>query len=350
MSQVRIHCWSCVETVAVAEQDPQKGLLASGWALSHGETYCPACAKARGLEVEPSVDAAAPSGQASLEPFPVSAVSGEGRLSRSLRMMSASFRVLREDPGLCVFPIVSLLLSVVVGAIFFGNSVPSGGGGRVAASRQAIVVASLIAAYPLSFISIYCGVALAAVLGARLDGRSMSVGEGWSAANERIGAIAVWALIVCSVGAILRLLEERLPLAGRIAAGIFGMAWSLATLFAIPVLAYEQRSPLETIARSTEIFKRRWGAQIGGSFGIGAAGAILTIPFVVVLLIGASRPTGGAALIVIGGAGMFAAVALTGALEQIYRVFVYRNAVGLDTAGGPFEQSDLRQPLSRRGR
>jgi hypothetical protein len=349
MGLVRIHCWSCAETVSVDEHDPQKGLLAFGWGLSHGETYCSACAAARGLEVQPATDAGAPPEQASLEPFPVSAISSESRLSRSLRMMQASFRVLREEPKLGVFPVVSLVLSVLVGAIFFGSSVPTGRAG-VGASRQAIVVISLIAAYPLSFVSIYCGVALAAVLGARLDGKTMSIGEGWSAANERIGAIAVWALIVCTVGAILRLLEERLPLAGRLAAGIFGMAWSLATLFAIPVPAYERRSPLQTIGRSTEIFKRRWGAQIGGSFGIGAAGAILTIPFVILLVIGASRPQGGAALIVIGGAGMFAAVALTGALEQIYRVFVYRSAVGLDTAAGPFEQSDLRQPLSRRGR
>jgi hypothetical protein len=37
-------------------------------------------------------------------------------------------------------------------------------------------------------------------------------------------------------------------------------------------------------------------------------------------------------------------------MEQIYRVFVYRSAVGLDTSKGPFSPQDLRSPLTRRGR
>jgi hypothetical protein len=121
-------------------------------------------------------------------------------------------------------------------------------------------------------------------------------------------------------------------------------------LFAVPVLAYEGLGPLQTVKRSTDIFRRRWGAQLGGGLGIGMAGALLMIPFVLLLLVGASKPQGGAGLVVIGGAGMFAVIAFTGALEQVYRVFVYRSAVGLDTAGGPFLEEDLRRPLTRRGR
>jgi hypothetical protein len=68
-------------------------------------------------------------------------------------------------------------------------------------------------------------------------------------------------------------------------------------------------------------------------------------------LIGLATPgTGGAALAVLGGAGMFCAIALQSALDQIYRVFVYRNAVGLDVAAGPFEQDDLRSPFVTRKR
>jgi hypothetical protein len=54
---------------------------------------------------------------------------------------------------------------------------------------------------------------------------------------------------------------------------------------------------------------------------------------------------------IVGGAGVcFAVSAITAALEQIYRIFVYRSAIGLDVSAGPFAPSDLRQPLSRRGR
>jgi Family of unknown function (DUF6159) len=287
--------------------------------------------------------------EAQLEQFPEGPDSSESRFARSLRMMRASFTVLREDPELMAFPAVSLLLSVIVGVFCFGAFASNADGPNGA--RDALLVPGLIAAYPLSFVSVYFSVALAAVLGARLDGERLTLGQGLSAANRKIGVIAAWTLLVCTVGAVLRLLEERLPLAGRVAASLFGLGWSLATLFAVPVLAFEGLGPFKTVERSTAIFKRRWGAQIGGTAGIGLAGSLVAVPFALLLVAGVStggRP--GGALIAIGAAGLFAATATVSALEQIYRVFVYRNALGQDVSGGPFSQRDLRQPLTRRGR
>ncbi len=357
---MRIHCWSCARSVMVDEGDPQGGVAAAGWALAHGETYCPDCGRARGLLAAQAPDGQTPPpareadgypSEQELAPFPVSPYGGgESRFARSLRMLSASWRVLRENPGLTVFPAISVVLSLIVGLVCFGTWAPRGGHGA-AGARDGLLLPSLIAAYPLTFISVYFSVALAEVLGGRLDGRHTTTAEGLSAANQRIGLIAAWSLLACTVGLALRLLEERLPLAGRIAASLFGLAWSLATLFAIPVLAYEGRGPFATVERSTEIFKRRWGAQIGGSVGIGFAAMVLSIPLAVLLLVGIATPgSGGAALVFISGAGLFALGAAVAAMEQIYRVFVYRSAVGLDTSGGPFAEGDLRQPLTRRGR
>jgi len=351
MGLVRIHCWSCSKSVSVDDQASQQGLAAAGWTLSHGETYCPECASARGLQA-PTPPEGLDAGEApvvtpALEPFPVSAISGESRLGRSLRLLGASLSLLREEPRLAVFPVVSFVLSVVVGVVCFGIWTPAGAG---AGTRDSLLVPSLIAAYPLSFISVYCSVALAGVLGSRLEGERPSIGDGFAFANERIGLIAAWTLLVCVVGLLLRALEERLPLAARIAASLLGVAWSLATLFAIPVLAYERRTPLETVRRSTAIFRVRWGASVLGGAGIGLAGSLIAVPFLMLLVVGALKPSGGVPLLLLGAGGCFAVIALTAALEQIYRIFVYRSAIGLDTSQGPFAASDLRQPLSRRGR
>jgi len=89
----------------------------------------------------------------------------------------------------------------------------------------------------------------------------VSTRDGWIAARQRLGIIAAWSLLVCTVGALLRVLEERLPLGGRIVAALVGLSWSLATLFAVPVLAYENLGPLETLRRSSQIFRRRWGLR-----------------------------------------------------------------------------------------
>jgi Family of unknown function (DUF6159) len=363
MSLVRIHCWSCARGIEVEQGDPAGGLAASGWALSKGETYCPQCAAARGLSAAPSpgagesapeaaAGAAAGDGEQALEPFANNPYAGgEGRFARSVRMMRASWRVLRENPGLMAFPVISVVLSLLVGIFSFSTfgSWAAHGGHAVNGARDSLLVPSLIAAYPLTFISIYCSVALAEVLGGRLDGKRTTTAQGLSAANSRIGLIAAWSLLACTVGLALRALEERLPLAGRIAAWLFGMAWSLATIFAVPVLAYEGLGPFETVKRSTQIFKRRWGAQIGGSIGIGAASVVVAIPLVLLLFIGIATPGGGGTLaVVLAGAGLFALGAAVSAMEQIYRVFVYRSAVGMDTSAGPFSQEDLRSPFTKR--
>jgi len=54
--------------------------------------------------------------------------------------------------------------------------------------------------------------------------------------------------------------------------------------------------------------------------------------------------------VVLAGMGLFAVFAANVALEQIYRVFVYRSAVGLGTAAGPFTQRDLQTPFKARRR
>lgn len=336
-----------------------RGLQAAGWALDHGQTFCPSCAAARNLSAiegelpEPSADsgAAAPApvsaaGQV-LEPFPVSAALREPRGQRTSRLLRASFSVLRADPELLVFPAVAMALTLVLGALSFALSISHSGESHNA--KDVIFFASLVSAYPITFVSLYCGVALAAVLAGRLDGKPLTAHDGWMAARERVGIIAAWTLMVCTVGAVLRLIERYVPLGAKILVAIVDLSWTLATIFAVPVLAYENLGPTETLRRSSRIFRQRWGMQIGGIVGIGVASVFIYLPFFVLLVAGiASAGATGVLLTVLGGAGLFGAIAVQSALDQIFRVFVYRSAVGLDTAAGPFSQSDLQAPFARR--
>jgi uncharacterized protein DUF6159 len=248
-----------------------------------------------------------------------------------------------------VFPAVAMLLSLVLGALCFALSVSSAG--TTHNTRGVIFIASLVAAYPINFVSLYCGVALAAVLGGRLSGEQPTAADGWTAARERIGIIAGWTLLTCTVGAALRLIEQYVPLGARIVVAIVDLSWTLATMFAVPLLAYENLGPGATLRRSSQIFRQRWGTQLAGMVGIGVASALVYVPFIVLLVAGAATPGAtGVLLVVLGGAGLFGAIAVQAALDQIFRVFVYRSAVGLDTSAGPFAQADLQAPfLARRG-
>jgi Family of unknown function (DUF6159) len=285
-----------------------------------------------------------------LEPFPVTATLRERRGPRAMRLLVASFSVLREDPQLLVFPAVAMALTFILGTLSFALSVSHGGGSRNA--KDVIFFASLVSAYPITFVSLYCGVALAAVLAGRLDGKPMTTHDGWMAAKQRAGIIAAWTLVVCTVGATLRLIERYVPLGAKIVIAIVDLSWTLATMFAVPVLAYENLGPLDVLRRSSHIFRQRWGTQIGGVVAISVGSVFMYVPFIVLLVAGlGTAGATGTLLVVLGGAGMFGALAVQVAMDQIFRVFVYRSAVGLDTAGGPFLQSDLQAPFTRkRGR
>ncbi len=369
MSLVRIHCYGCASTVSVTEADMSHDLARAAWAVSRGETFCPSCAGARGLSpaAEPpaadgtareggAAPAATAAGAAALEPFAVSPALRERRGTRALRLLRASFSVLRDDPELLAFPAVALLLTLALGAISVvlsvagsGTTTAAGTGAGTHSSGDVIFIASIVVAYPITFVSLYCGVALAAVLAGRLDGRPLTLADGWMAARERAGIIAAWTLFACTVGVVLRVIERYVPLGARILVVIVGLAWSLATMFAVPVLAYENLGPRETLRRSRAIFTQRWGTQLGGIVGISVASVFMYLPAIVLVVVGVSLASPvGVALIVLGSVGFLGAIAVQMALDQIFRVFVYRNAVGLDTSGGPFAQSDLQAPFARR--
>jgi hypothetical protein len=176
--------------------------------------------------------------------------------------------------------------------------------------RAAFVVGGIIASFPATFATLYSGVALATVLARKLDGVPVTAGDGWRAARERIGIIGAWTLLVCTVGAILRLLEEYLPLGGRIFALVAGIGWALAT-------------------------------------------AILVIPAVILIVAGfAAGGAVGIVLLALGGAGLLAVAAYSTALNQVYRVFLYRSAVADPgapaSATGPFSAEDLANPFRPR--
>ncbi|MGZ8815615.1 MAG: DUF6159 family protein [Mycobacterium sp.] len=97
-----------------------------------------------------------------------------------------------------------------------------------------------------------------------LRGEDTKVGEGLSAAMRRIGPILGWTLVAFTVGLVLRFLENRFPIAGRIAVWISGAAWAIATFFVVPVIALEGTGPFRSPKRSVQVVKAKWGEGATG--------------------------------------------------------------------------------------
>jgi hypothetical protein len=281
------------------------------------------------------------------EPHPHSV---ETRWQRANRLGRASFEVISSDRRLLIFPALSALVNILIGGLSFalGDNLIDGH----SHSRRLILIGGLIASYPATFVGIFSGVALAAMLAKKLDGEPVDVGEAWRMARGRTHIILGWTLLVCTVGAALRIAEEYLPLGGKIAALVLDLSWSLATLFAVPVIAYEGLGPRETLRRSSELFRERWGEQTAGVVGLAVFGGFLAIPGGMLIVAGAaSSGTTGVVLVAGGGALILAVQAYTIALNQVYRVYLYRSTLaGGVPVPGPFPAADLEKPFIPRKR
>jgi hypothetical protein len=268
------------------------------------------------------------------------------RIGRGWRLAKDSWRVLRSDRSLALFPVVGFIGSVVALVIILAPGVAIAAG---IDTWWPIVPFAAVALYAATFVTIYAGVALAAASATVMDGGQVTVAEGLAAARARRGLIARWALVQATVGLILNLLQAALEggnpavrLIGTIIISLVGAAWSVATFFVVPLLAFEEVGPRDALKRSIGLVKERWGEGMVGSASIGGAIFLLgVLPCAAVIALGVL--VGGPAGIVIAVIGALALVAVmvTGnALGQIFRVALYRFAT-TDRADGAFAAADL---------
>jgi len=178
----------------------------------------------------------------------------------------------------------------------------------------------------------------------RLDGGDPTVSDGLAIASKRMGTILGYAVMSATVGMILRMISDRGGIFAKLAAGLAGMAWTLATYFAVPILVTKDVGPIDAVKESAALFKRTWGEQVTGNFGLtwammfaffgwtaasvgmfvvgGMVGPVLVIPALLVSLSG------------------YILLALLGsALGGIYTAALYRYAMTGDT--GTFDAQIL---------
>lgn len=211
-------------------------------------------------------------------------------------------------------------------------------------SDPVVIAFVVVTAYVATFLTVFFNVALASCASRSFQGEDTRVGEGLAAARERVGQIALWALLATTVGLILRTLEDRLPLAGRIAIWLIGVAWTIATYLVVPVLAHERVGPIDALKRSGSIVRGRWGESIVGNAGIGLLTGLAAFA-VIVVVAALATVTGEIAvtIAVIGiGALLLAVIVVVGsALTQVFNVAVYRFATLGEGETGPFDSADL---------
>ncbi|HEY8810829.1 MAG TPA: DUF6159 family protein [Solirubrobacterales bacterium] len=273
----------------------------------------------------------------------------EGKMERGWRLTKAAWALIRRDPTMVAIALMGAGCGLAGAAalLYFSGYFSS-----PTHSRGDLALAAIIGIYPMTFLSVFFNVALAGAASASFDGQPIGVREALGISWKRLGRIAQWSLLAAGVGLVLEQIASRIPGAGRLASWLLGAAWSLATIFAVPLLALDGAGPLETAKESVHLIKSKWGEGVTGLVGIGAWTVFAMIPVGIVFGIGLSvrsrHATEGAALIAVAVGAVLLVSALSLATRQVFSVALYRYASRVPETEG-FAAADLEEPFRQRG-
>jgi hypothetical protein len=264
------------------------------------------------------------------------------RIKRGWGLTKKSWGLLNEHRELIRFPLYGAVATTLLAIVFLGPGLYLLDQDSLAGAIPLLV----IGVYVLSVVGFYFSVGLAAAADKIFRGQAnVTVADGLAVSRANFSQICGWAAVSTTISVLMGVLENQGGIGGQIAARLVGMAWSLVTFLAVPVIAIEGTGPLETLKRSASMFRQRWGQQITGNVAIGGAIFLLGVLPAAILIVGgvllwSSASFLGALLVIVGALVLAIAMLISRALSGIFGVALYRYALDGEAVGG-FTQDEL---------
>lgn len=146
------------------------------------------------------------------------------------------------------------------------------------------------------FISLFFTLAITASIAGLVNNEHTSVWLGFKTGLKNFLAIALWALLMGTVGIVIRFLEywvdswATFKIAKK---SLAELGWMKATFFVIPILAFETQNAITAITKSTMLVKETWGAPLISKMKISAiiffARSASFIPLLITVLSGEKK-------------------------------------------------------------
>jgi hypothetical protein len=216
------------------------------------------------------------------------------RISDSFSLATSSWRLLRQDKQLILFPILSGISCVLVMAAFLtplaffpellNFDKDAQGNVQVPLWVYPVLFAYYFVNY---FVVIFFNAALIGCAVLRFQGQPAGLKDGLMIASSRLPQIVEWALVSATVGLLLKMIESVHEKAGEIVSAILGTGWSIITYFVVPVLVVEKVGPFQAIQRSLALLRKSWGEALVGHLGLGFFLFLFLLPALLVGILGA---------------------------------------------------------------
>ena len=242
---------------------------------------------------------------------------------RTWGLAKSSMTVIRLDRELLVLPVLNAVAAVVfglvlwiiasgLGADFSGNSDSDGGG---------MIALAVLGLLGLNVINTFFKGALVSGAHERFTGGDPTIGSSLSGAAGRLHRLLPWALMATTVGIIMSIIERQGGQLGRIARGLFDMAWGVITFLIIPVVMFDDLGPIKGLKRSGQLLRTSWGENLTAQVGFGLFTVLMAAPGIILIVLGGS--SGLWPLLIIGVLAVMFAMVVAAALNGIFQTALY---------------------------
>jgi len=213
-----------------------------------------------------------------------------GKISMTMSLMKASWQILKKDRELLLLPVISGICCLSVMAIFITQALDHNwlkplAGGSTDHQKNITYWFMFLFYYCNYLVILFFNAAIIACAVIRMEGGNPTLADGLQAAVNRFPQIAGWALIAATVGILLGMVESGSQRGRSIIGAIFGIAWSVISYLAIPLIVVEKTNPLFALERSQDLMRRTWGEQVIGNFSFGLIFTLFALPVLPFMLI-----------------------------------------------------------------
>jgi hypothetical protein len=306
--------------------------------------------------VEPSAPSAVPQASQVDAGQPAPKV---GRISRGWQLTKSAWQVLLLDKELAALPILGMITSVVVLAVFIAATLAVLAiGGNTFGSDSSfgnwtwVVIAALYIVMT-TIGNFFAGAVIAGAM-TRFKGGDPTVKSSLQAVRQKFKPLLLYSVMMSTVGLVLQVLEERVPLAGRIAIWLVNAAWNVANFFALPIIVLSDTNvmPFSATKQSVAMVRKVWGESVVAEAGISIIAVLTIIPYVVLggaLSVGLAAtgvtPIAVAVLVGLLVLGLFGIILVTSVLGGIVKAALYHFAT-TGQAPDTFNRSLLRTAMT----
>jgi hypothetical protein len=207
------------------------------------------------------------------------------RLGRGWGIVLQSFRIVKADKEILVYPILQGIIILGLGALILLPLIFNATPGENPGFLLGVIIFTAIS----YLVSAFFQAAIVSSASIRFSGKNPSLKDGFIQPLKRFFALFTWAIVSFFVALLIgarrgKQQEGNAQFESQAVASVAELTWSLITFYVIPVMLFEKLSVFKAIGRSSSLFKKTWGENVAARFTIHTLIGLIMLPFILLLI------------------------------------------------------------------